>query len=89
MVVTIKNKQINNFMFQIFGSLTSCALKVSESFYGTGESFLYTFYPEFVVSLVIILCFSNDLQLFIHKLFIQRYELYIITLLGRDTLALL
>ena len=28
---------------QIFGSLCSCPLKISEGFYGTGESFLYKF----------------------------------------------
>ncbi|CAH1774592.1 unnamed protein product [Owenia fusiformis] len=33
----------------IFGAMTSCPLKVSEHFYGTGESFLYTFTPEFKV----------------------------------------
>ncbi|XP_039295641.1 nuclear receptor coactivator 7 isoform X3 [Nilaparvata lugens] len=33
----------------VFGGLTSCALKVSEHFYGTGESLLYTFTPEFHV----------------------------------------
>ncbi|XP_060065002.1 nuclear receptor coactivator 7-like [Ylistrum balloti] len=33
----------------IFGAVTSQALKMSDHFYGTGESFLYTFYPEFKV----------------------------------------
>ncbi|XP_064652642.1 nuclear receptor coactivator 7-like isoform X7 [Lineus longissimus] len=33
----------------VFGALTSCALKWSDHFYGTGETFLYTFYPEFKV----------------------------------------
>ncbi|GAB6029687.1 hypothetical protein CHUAL_005414 [Chamberlinius hualienensis] len=33
----------------VFGALTSCSLKVSDHFYGTGESFLYTFYPQFKV----------------------------------------
>ncbi|XP_060560372.1 nuclear receptor coactivator 7-like isoform X4 [Ruditapes philippinarum] len=33
----------------IFGALTSCQLKYSDSFYGTGETFLFTFYPEFKV----------------------------------------
>lgn len=32
---------------QVFGALISCPLKVSDHFYGTGESFLYTFYPTF------------------------------------------
>ncbi|KAK3087028.1 hypothetical protein FSP39_000610 [Pinctada imbricata] len=33
----------------IFGALTSCELKQSDHFYGTGESFLFTFWPEFKV----------------------------------------
>lgn len=33
----------------IFGAVTSQALKMSDHFYGTGESFMYTFYPEFKV----------------------------------------
>lgn len=33
----------------IFGALTSCALQVSEHFYGTGESSLFTFTPDFKV----------------------------------------
>jgi len=33
----------------VFGALTSCELRMSESFYGTGETFLYSFYPEFTV----------------------------------------
>ncbi|XP_018899280.1 oxidation resistance protein 1 isoform X6 [Bemisia tabaci] len=33
----------------VFGALTSCALKVSDHFYGTGESLLFTFCPEFQV----------------------------------------
>ncbi|XP_062595745.1 oxidation resistance protein 1-like isoform X1 [Saccostrea cucullata] len=33
----------------IFGAVTSCELKPSDHFYGTGESFLFTFYPEFKV----------------------------------------
>nr|XP_022295152.1 oxidation resistance protein 1-like isoform X3 [Crassostrea virginica] len=39
-------KDTNN---NIFGALTSCELKPSDHFYGTGESFLFTFYPEFKV----------------------------------------
>jgi len=31
--------------------MTSCEMKISDHFYGTGESFLYTFYPEFKVIL--------------------------------------
>ncbi|KAL3254021.1 hypothetical protein MRX96_054314 [Rhipicephalus microplus] len=30
-----------------FGVLTSCSLRMCEHFYGTGESFLFTFHPEF------------------------------------------
>lgn len=33
----------------IFGCLLSCPLRPSDHFYGTGESFLYTFQPEFKV----------------------------------------
>lgn len=31
----------------VFGVLTSCSLRMSDHFYGTGESFLFTFHPEF------------------------------------------
>jgi len=33
----------------IFGAMTSCRLYQDEHFYGTGESFLYTFYPNFKI----------------------------------------
>ncbi|XP_050391747.2 nuclear receptor coactivator 7 isoform X1 [Patella vulgata] len=33
----------------IFGAVVNCPLKISDHFYGTGESFLYTFYPEYKV----------------------------------------
>ncbi|XP_045471483.1 nuclear receptor coactivator 7 isoform X3 [Harmonia axyridis] len=33
----------------VFGALTSCTLQVSEHFYGTGESLLFRFSPEFQV----------------------------------------
>ncbi|XP_067014093.2 oxidation resistance protein 1 isoform X2 [Anabrus simplex] len=33
----------------VFGALTSCSLKVSDHFYGTGESLLFRFTPEFQV----------------------------------------
>nr|CAD7456917.1 unnamed protein product [Timema tahoe] len=33
----------------VFGALTSCAMKVSDHFYGTGESLLFRFTPEFQV----------------------------------------
>ncbi|KAG8178062.1 hypothetical protein JTE90_026015 [Oedothorax gibbosus] len=33
----------------IFGAFLSSPLKMSDHFYGTGESFLFTFYPEFKV----------------------------------------
>ncbi|XP_068222738.1 oxidation resistance protein 1 isoform X9 [Palaemon carinicauda] len=33
----------------VFGALVSCSLHVSELFYGTGESFLFTFHPQFEV----------------------------------------
>lgn len=31
---------------QVFGAMTSCELRVSESFYGTGESFIFLFNPK-------------------------------------------
>nr|CAH7760990.1 unnamed protein product [Callosobruchus chinensis] len=34
---------------RVFGALTSCSLQVSEHFYGTGESLLFSFTPEFKV----------------------------------------
>ncbi|XP_052271242.1 oxidation resistance protein 1-like isoform X3 [Dreissena polymorpha] len=33
----------------VFGALTSCELKHSEAFYGTGETYLFTFHPDFRV----------------------------------------
>ncbi|XP_056335508.1 oxidation resistance protein 1b isoform X1 [Danio aesculapii] len=34
---------------QLFGALASQPFKVSDGFYGTGETFVFTFYPEFEV----------------------------------------
>lgn len=34
---------------QVFGAFLSCPPKVSDGFYGTGESLLFTFHPEFKV----------------------------------------
>ncbi|XP_015206267.2 nuclear receptor coactivator 7 isoform X2 [Lepisosteus oculatus] len=39
-------KDVDN---QVFGALTSHPLKVSDHCYGTGETFLYTFSPEFKI----------------------------------------
>ncbi|MBN3301931.1 OXR1 protein, partial [Amia calva] len=38
---------IKDFHNQVFGSFMSHSLRPSETFYGTGETFLFTFYPEF------------------------------------------
>jgi len=34
---------------RVFGALVSCSLHTSDSFYGTGQSFLFTLKPEFNV----------------------------------------
>ncbi|XP_072908667.1 oxidation resistance protein 1-like isoform X2 [Hemitrygon akajei] len=34
---------------QLFGALASEPFKISDCFYGTGETFLFTFYPEFQI----------------------------------------
>lgn len=49
-----------DFFSQVFGALTSCPLKTSDLFYGTGESFLFSFYPEFRI-----FTWSGDNQYFI------------------------
>lgn len=36
-------------LVQVFGALTSCALKMSDHFYGTGESLLFRFAPDIQV----------------------------------------
>ncbi|MPC97048.1 TLD domain-containing protein 2 [Portunus trituberculatus] len=36
-------------ILQTFGAVVSCSLHVSELYYGTGESFLFSFQPEFQV----------------------------------------
>lgn len=38
---------------QVFGALASEPFKVSDGFYGTGETFVFTFCPEFEVRKVI------------------------------------
>jgi len=34
---------------QIFGAMLPCELRISETFYGSGELFLFTFFPTFKV----------------------------------------
>ena len=34
---------------QVFGAMLSCGPKVSDHFYGSGETYLFTFYPRFQV----------------------------------------
>ena len=34
---------------QIFGAMLPCELRISETFYGSGELFLFTFFPTFRV----------------------------------------
>lgn len=41
---------------QVFGALASEPFKVSDGFYGTGETFVFTFCPEFEVRTVIPVC---------------------------------
>lgn len=42
------NKSLTCLLFsQKFGALLSTILQMSDHFYGTGETFLFTFYPEF------------------------------------------
>ncbi|GAB1609098.1 oxidation resistance protein 1-like isoform X5 [Argonauta hians] len=41
-LLTVRNTQS-----QVFGALISCPLKISDHFYGTGESFLFSFHPKF------------------------------------------
>jgi len=36
-------------LLQIFGAMLPCELRLSETFYGSGELFLFTFFPAFKV----------------------------------------
>ena len=48
--VQVLSHIIHNGMFtaspQTFGAMLSCQLKISEHYYGTGESFLFKFKPN-------------------------------------------
>jgi len=46
---------------QVFGTMQLTAIRRSDLFYGTGESYLFTFYPEFQVTV-----YTSDM---IHILF--------------------
>jgi len=43
------SKQLLAYFLQLFGALASEPFKVSDGFYGTGETFVFTFCPEFEV----------------------------------------
>lgn len=45
------------FCLQVFGALASEPFKVSDGFYGTGETFMFTFSPDFEVSSNNFVCF--------------------------------
>jgi len=38
-----------SYLSQIFGAMLPCELRISETFYGSGELFLFTFFPTFKV----------------------------------------
>jgi len=38
--------KITSLLLQTFGAMLSCQLRVSEHYYGTGESFLFKFKPN-------------------------------------------
>ncbi|NXL50016.1 OXR1 protein, partial [Podilymbus podiceps] len=44
---------------QVFGALASEPFKVSDGFYGTGETFMFTFCPDFEVSSNNFVCFCS------------------------------
>lgn len=57
---------------QVFGALASEPFKVSDCFYGTGETFLFTFNPEFEVQAFVDVEMFQCFFAFCHTAFVLR-----------------